>query len=91
MSNRKLSEKELEDLRICRLRLEEIYRQGWIDYPKLSDDDKVEMMKFLAKTAKDIARISGVDPKKLDPIPVSLNMHNKARLNKKKFFKKNNA
>lgn len=69
-----------------RSRLEEIYRQGWIDYPNLSDNAKVRMMKLLFDISKDLARCSGVDPDNLDIQPMNVNVNNKTTVNNKNIY-----
>lgn len=52
----------------------ETLQKAWSDLAGLEGRAKVTMMKFIHELNKDIARLNGIDPERIDPVPVKVNM-----------------
>ena len=56
------------------MQYEETLQKAWSDLAGLEGRAKVTMMKFIHELNKDIARLNGIDPERIDPVPVKVNM-----------------
>ncbi|MDH7506215.1 MAG: hypothetical protein QHH15_00305 [Candidatus Thermoplasmatota archaeon] len=57
--------------------LYEILVQAYSDYPDLEGQARVSMLKLIRETIQDIARAFGIDPDKIDPRALMVNIENK--------------
>lgn len=53
---------------------EETLQKAWTDLSQLQGRARVSMMKFIHELNKDIARLNGIDPERIEPVPVQVNM-----------------
>ena len=53
---------------------EESLQKAWSDLGNLQARARVSMLEFIHELNKDIARLNGIDPERIDPVPVKVNM-----------------
>jgi hypothetical protein len=58
------------------MQYEETLQKAWSDLAGLEGRAKVTMMKFIHELNKDIARLNGIDPERIDPKHFQLNVEN---------------
>ncbi len=55
---------------------EETLQKAWTDLSQLHGRARVEMMKFIHELNKDIARLYGIDPERIESVPLQVNVDN---------------